>query len=193
MSAVREEDRPDVRELVARAVNSGHLEAREGKIGDVERVAALGRVWTFGAALWRLKYANDHRSYRFALGGLIRAGAREVGIRRSNASAMDLLRRAGVQALREWLLPNCWECGGAGSSFNADRMRLVSVCPVCNGTGARPWTQTARAGALRIDVSAFRNGPWERRLDALCAIIRRTDAEVGARVKRQLGIREPRR
>ena len=170
-------NRPDLRELVARAINARDLSPSFLRETSVDRIGALAFADPLGAALWALKWAGDPRAYERALALLLQRTKRVCG----DVGMRGRLCRA---ALLEWLDDICRNCLGRGL-LTATPTAPVRVCHVCQGTGRRGINEAWRAKQLGIDVTAYRK--WERRYASVQRRI--VDAELQAclDVARQLG------
>lgn len=181
-----EQERPDVREVIGRALLSTHLEAPEHGIGAVHRIAALARAPRMGSAEWRLKLSHDAASWEPTVVWLearleqnMKMPPRQPGQWR--------LRRCCEQALREWLMSLCESCNGAGEVM---RRRLIRErCYPCQGSGERRWSTVERARALGCSVKALERGQMSDWINRAGRILRSADRKTAFKVCEQLGMR----
>jgi len=123
--------------------------------GHVDRITALGIAGIaspIGAALLKAYVANDHHSYCDALGLMTKRVKCNFPYSWKEAVAR--------QALREMLLPFCTSCLGATDESDGNAYLVVQdikvLCPACQGSGKRLWTDTERATGIGVDVRAYR-------------------------------------
>jgi hypothetical protein len=139
------DDRRPIEERVGTALASGDMRQREGAC-DLDKVGALGMIGIksrLADAVYRLKYANEHRCYDDALQGVYGI-ARSLDVREHWRLRRSRLRWMSKRVLDYWLADLCRICLGVkyetvhGSPHLSDR-----VCPMCHGSGknAMPWVK----------------------------------------------------
>lgn len=187
------DERPDVREIIGKAIVSGNLaedQSLQHRIMDVHRVAALASAPLTGSAAWRLKFAHDPKSYKTTVALLARRAAKFLKLPLAKRGEPNrILFRASAQAVREFMYTACLRCGGSGRrTING---ALVVSCDKCGGDGARGWTDAQRASALGLDREVFLK-VWSGRLAKISRLLAEADTGTEAAVRRQLGLRSRR-
>lgn len=160
----------DLRQQIARALNSSDLSPSDLWETDVDRLGALAFAHALGGALWALKWANDARAHPRAVALLSRDSVRVCG--------EPAMRRKLCQvAIDEWLYDICLRCKGRGSVGNRYiGQAVVRQCHACNGSGKRQVSEAWRARELKLERVAYRK--WESRYNAVQRRI--VDAEAQA-------------
>ena len=146
------DERPHIAERVGNALSRGNLRQhdRSGRLltgtSDLDVVAALGVVGIgerLADAVYRLKYANDHKSYYDALQG-VRDLARSMDAKSRWKVRREHLKKMAQHVLDYWLNDSCPTCTGVkyevirGSPHLSDR-----ACKACHGSGKKemPWNR----------------------------------------------------
>ena len=137
------DDRPSIAERVGRTLSRGNLRQREGPC-DLDTVGVLGMVGIterLADAVYRLKYANDHKSYDDALTGVygVAAGLNSRQRWRLKRSALRWMAR---RVLDYWLMDSCLTCTGVGYEVILGTPHLSDrACQECHGSRKRamPW------------------------------------------------------
>ncbi len=150
-------ERPGLREQLARAVNSSDLSPSYLRETDVDRIGALAFADALGAALLALKDAMDARAYPRALALLVRDSRAVCGDRAMRTKLCKL-------ALDEWVFDLCDRCHGRGHLV-ATTVAPGRPCTFCGGSGKRQPSDARRANKLGLDVRAYRK--WETRYNAV--------------------------
>ena len=144
------ENRPSVAERVGSALARGNLRQhdRSGRIlqgrCDIDTIAVLGLVGInekLADAVYRLRYANDHKSYQDALDGVYGI-ARSLAARYRWKANGKRLRAMSRRVLDYWINDGCTLCTGVGYEVIVNSGRLSDrVCPKCLGSRKRamPW------------------------------------------------------
>ena len=93
-------------------------------------------------AIYRVKWANDAKSYKSALQAVLTISKAIRQKRRLNIKPVEPHAEA---VLRYWLIPVCFACFGRKADVIEGTPHLGVACEVCRGTGARayPWSGTA--------------------------------------------------
>lgn len=181
------EDRPGIEERVGRALARGNMRQREGAC-DLDTIAALGMVGIqerIADAVYRLKYANDPRSYHDALAGVYGI-ARSLDIQLRWRMKRRRLHWMAKRVLNFWLNDGCATCTGVGYEVIKGSPHLSDrICRSCAGTRKRvmPWLRRLprrpegkRAGRGRIkrwkDVCRLLNDMMARHRLLLVALER---------------------
>lgn len=137
------EDRPRIEERVGRALARGNMRQREGPCG-LDVITALGLVGIkerLADAVYRLKYANDPKSYAAALAGVYGL-ARSMDARQHWRLKRKRLHLMANRVLDYWLNDGCRVCTGLGYiTVSGTPMLSDHVCLACSGTRkhAMPW------------------------------------------------------
>lgn len=144
------ENRPSVAERVGSALARGNLRQhdRSGRIlqgrCDIDTIAVLGLVGInekLADAVYRLRYANDHKSYQDALDGVYGI-ARSLAARYRWKANGKRLRAMSRRVLDYWINDGCQVCTGVGYEIVLNSARLSDrLCRGCGGTRKRafPW------------------------------------------------------
>lgn len=134
------ENRPDITERVGSALSRGDLRQRE-TMCDLDTITALGLVGVserLADTVYRLKYANDYKSYNDAFDGVYRL-ARVLDVRLRWRSRRSGLRRMVTRVLGYWLNDVCFTCTGLGYEVARGSPHLSDrACKACHGTKKRP-------------------------------------------------------
>lgn len=134
------DDFPRVEERVGRALSRGNLRQREGAC-DLDKVAALGAVGIsepLADAVFRLKYANDPKSYDDALGGMLGL-AHSLDNRHGWRLKRQRTQWMARRVLDYWLADVCLLCTGVGYEVIQGSPHLSDrACPACHGERKRP-------------------------------------------------------
>lgn len=173
-----------LREAVGMALTSSDLGEKDYRETDIDRVAALGKAGKLGRLLWHWKYGGDEHGKQAAFNLLVRRAAKRLKIRHVGEDGRDeyeTLRRACSHVIAEWLSPNCPQCKGAREIVS----KTLTVCPTCEGSGLRRYSDIERATAIHIDVVHYRK-TWDRRVSEITLILAGADAETVAVVRTQL-------
>ncbi len=93
--------------------------------------------------LWRAKYLLEAQAYRDVIEGMI-----EEYKKRYTAETPFIARKCVEQALSEYLGPQCKDCGGSKELMIDQQLKL---CPTCDGSGLRRYTDDQRAGRMKIE------------------------------------------
>lgn len=128
-----------MREQLARASSSGDLESIDGRLGDVERIAAMAFGPRLGSLLIRYRDGGQERWRREAILLVAHRVARKV---RTNS---DLSVKIATQALNEWDMPHCKTCGGSRELMAGD---VRVICQSCNGVGVHRYSDSDRQSAI---------------------------------------------
>lgn len=143
----------------------------------LDRIGALACADPLGAALWRVKWAGDPKSFKVALFLLVKR------VRRPH-EARSVVEKLCATVLREWLEELCRHCMGRGVMVVPGTPIGRHACPVCNGTGVRRPSEQQRAARMRFPVEKYPQ--WERRFRRVELAISRADSSVWATVADQL-------
>jgi hypothetical protein len=133
---MRKEDRPTIAERVGRALARGNLRQRETHC-ELDVITALGVVGInerLSDAVYRLKYANDAKSYDDALRGVygLACSLDRRGRWRYHRAR---LRRMARRILDYWLNDGCHLCTGLGYEVIHGTPHLSDrPCKACHGT-----------------------------------------------------------
>lgn len=142
-----------IREQMAVALTSHNLASSFVRETNVDRLLALAFTDRFGSYLWRLKWANDARSYAPALWLLSRRMYRKCEVR----STIRLLCEV---VLREWIEDVCTTCGGRGT-VDPTPTSVKTPCSVCGGSTLRRHSDLNRMRRMGFSMETYRK--WERR------------------------------
>lgn len=123
-----------MRELLASAVSSSHLESQEFEC-DCDRLGAMAFGPRLGSLLFRIREGGQPKWRREAA---IVLGAR---LRRRVRLDPYLAIKIAAAALLEWERPHCRACNGA-REIQAAHLKIV--CPVCEGVGVHRWSDRER-------------------------------------------------
>lgn len=123
----------------------------------VDVIAASGMADRLGGVLTRLRDNNDPSSYRGAVEAL-----------KAKLPPHQINDRVCRQALLEWLIDKCQDCGGRTTTKAA--RAVVGTCPTCDGTGARRWWDVDRAHALGLSLRDYRRD-WARSVEDVLRLI----------------------
>ena len=126
-----------MRESIATALYQG-LGDEADKDTPITRIAAFAGSTRLGTLLWRVKYANDPKSYRPALLLIVKVLPNHV--------SRPTRTRIADWALKEWLHDMCRDCLGAKYMMVEERK---IICQTCQGLGKHRYTNKERATALR--------------------------------------------
>lgn len=151
----------------------------------LDRIGALACSDPLGAALWRVKWAGDPRSFGTALALLVKR------VRKPH-EARTMVVKLCHAVLQEWLDELCRHCEGRGAMVTPGTPVARHACPVCSGTGVRKPSEQRRAAKLGFAVMTYLR--WEPRFRRVELAIRRADAAVWVQVAAQLerdGARRP--
>lgn len=134
------DDKARIEEQVGRALSRGDLRQRIGP-SDLDKVIALGAVGIterLADAVFRVKYANDHKEFDTALAGVYGL-ARAMDARQRWRYRRRRLMWMSKRVLRYWLMDVCQICTGVRYIPAAGTGRLSDVpCPACHAEGKRP-------------------------------------------------------
>jgi hypothetical protein len=129
-----------VEECVGVALADGDLRQREGPC-DLDKIAALGMVGIeerLADTVFRLKYANDSKSFDDALLGVYGL-ARSLDARNRWRYRRSRLRWMAKRVLRYWLVDVCPLCTGVMYETIGGTPHLSTrTCPQCHGSGKMP-------------------------------------------------------
>lgn len=145
------DERPGIAERVGKALARGDMRqySRAGRVlsgADIDTVGALGLVGIqecLADAVFRLKYANDPRSYDGALAGVCRL-ARSLNTRQRWRYKRKRLHWMAKRVLDYWLNDACRLCTGVGYEVIPGSPHLSDrPCQQCHGTRklAMPWVK----------------------------------------------------
>lgn len=144
----------DVRKLLAVALQATDLSDNPNEETNLDRILALAHADQLGGLLWRLRLANDAKSFRPAVAVLVKRMRRK-------AEPLPMLEKIASCAIMEWLDDLCRTCGGRGNIVPKDSPVATHACTVCEGTGRRRHTDFARGRALGLGPDVARK--WEAR------------------------------
>lgn len=164
------DDRKTLREIVASAIAAGMTN---------DQIAAMAFADRLGCVLWRLKYANDARSYQPALQLVTRR------LRQRKAEGRALLERIAARALYEYLDENCHMCGGRKMVYASGR--AVHTCHECHGTGRKYHHDHERARDLGVPVERYQK--LASRMQRAHEVITNADVFAARDIARQLSSR----
>lgn len=135
----------------------------------IDRIAAFSRASRLGTLLWRLKYGFDASVYQRTADLL--------------ASESHTTTQLAEMLIREWLNPNCEQCGGNCEYLISDK-RIV--CPKCNGLGLKRYSDHARARFMDMTVEDWRkvSNQVKRVMDTLTRAERLVSATMHAELER---------
>lgn len=167
----------DVRKLLATALQSTDLSDNPTEETALDRILALAHADALGSLLWRLRLANDARSFKPAVFILSKRMHRQ-------GEARETREKVATCALMEWLDDLCRTCGGRGNIVPKDIPVATHVCTVCEGTGRRRHTDFARGRALGLGPEAARK--WEGRFAKAHSLISSADRKTWIEVATQL-------
>ena len=140
-------DRPSLQEKVGRALADGNLTQRDEPC-SLDKVLALGLVGMddpITDAIYRLKYANEARSYRDAIRAVL-ALARRLN-RVDNWQMGSKLQAMAMEVLNYWVAPACPACTGRRAQIITGTPHLEDEpCPACYGSGKRPYPWLSQHG-----------------------------------------------
>ena len=143
------EERPTIAERVGKALSRGDMRqySRTGRVlsgADIDTVGALGLVGIqerLADAVYRLKYANDPKSYDSALAGVCGL-ARSLNTRQRWRYNRKRLSWMAKSVLDYWLADGCPTCTGVGYEIIPGTPHLSDrPCQACHGSRKRtmPW------------------------------------------------------
>ena len=151
-------NRPGIDEMVGLALARGDLTPRETNCG-LDKVMALGMVGMeerITDAIFRLKYANDHKAYADA-NKAVTDLARRLNTT-ENWNQGSRLATIATAALNYWLADMCPAC--TGKRDDPDKMGPTSMpmtgtpyldgvtCDACGGSGKRPYPWLREKGRI---------------------------------------------
>ncbi|HQR20061.1 MAG TPA: hypothetical protein PKV98_04300 [Burkholderiaceae bacterium] len=172
----------DVRKLLATALQSTDLSDNPNEETALDRILAMAHADALGSLLWRLRLANDARSFKPAVFLLMKRMRRK-------AEPLPMLEKIASCAIMEWLDDLCRTCGGRGNIVPKDSPVATHACTVCEGTGRRRHTDFARGRALGLGPDVARK--WEARFamahSRIAAADRKTWYEVAEQLERITG------
>ena len=172
----------DVRKLLATALQSTDLSDNPNEETALDRILAMAHADALGSLLWRLRLANDARSFKPAVFLLMKRMRRK-------AEPLPMLEKIASAAIMEWLDDLCRTCGGRGNIVPKDSPVATHACTVCEGTGRRRHTDFARGRALGLGPDVARK--WEARFamahSRIAAADRKTWYEVAEQLERITG------
>ena len=154
----------NLRELVAGALQSSHLEQSAIREAAIDRIGGLAFSDPLGCELWRLM-AYQANAYERVLGLL--------GKRARNVIAVRTMRRkVCVAVTAEFIDQACRTCGGIGYLL-ATSTSAKRLCPTCEGTRQRRYSDLWRARQLGVDVEAYPR--WDRRYSVVSGLLADAD------------------
>lgn len=170
----------DLRKILASAITGSDLSEDVNCETPLDRIGALAFANDLGGTLWRLKYANDHRSYDRALALLSNK------IRQQNkwAGSITMARKICACVLDEWLDEICRQCGGREKIVVEGTPHARHACPSCSGTGMRQPSAQTRMSRLSLSATAY--AKWEPRFSKVHQKIVEADDLAWASVASQL-------
>ena len=158
---------PNLRELVSAALDSGDLSQSVIRETAIDRIGGMAFADALGAELWRL-LSNQAEAYPRVV-ALLGKRARPV------VAVSGMRRKIAVAVVHEYVDSACRTCHGAGY-LPASPVAVRRLCPTCEGSLKRRYTDTWRAQQLQLDIDNYRK--WDRRYAVVVQIL--ADADRGA-------------
>jgi hypothetical protein len=155
-----------LREIAGRSCVSSNLGMADWSERDIDRVAAMGsagRVSPLGVDVFRWLYSQDPYAATRVLAQLSRT------IREKHPMPASFADGIAKQAMREFGDQLCPTCAGRKEEVLANGVKVV--CPRCEGTGLRRYSNGARLRGAGFDEStnyrAVVHKPLEFAIDTL--------------------------
>lgn len=129
-------DIPTIEERTGRSMAKGRVD---------NPILAIGMVSVSEEAadsLYRLKWANDPKSYKDGVKAVLTIANRIREKRRLNINPIEPYAE---EVLRYWLAPVCPACFGRKADVIEGTPHLGVACEVCRGTGTRGYTWSGTA------------------------------------------------
>lgn len=170
-----DEGPPTIQERIARATRSNHLEHKDRPC-DIDKIGALGMAGidnAISSAVFRLKYSNDAKFYKPALGAVTEVSKR-LGKRFGWLGSAAQFAALNKAALDFWLNDSCMSCEGRGyltvlgTPFLSD-----DACTACYGSTRRP-------------KPAMDTKEWDGRFNLLLSHIEQMERRAGSEVMARL-------
>lgn len=164
-----------LQEAMSATISRGDLKQSPLVETGADRMGALGRADSLGAALWRVIADLDVKA-------LIQAAillARRV---RRGRESWDTVQRMTGLVVREWLDSQCSKCGGRG--YTVAESLAQHACTLCDGTGRRRHSDAERCRGMNMDRKTY--AAWEPRFAAAHAALADANVRVRRDVSRQL-------
>lgn len=196
-------DQITLQEKISGAVDSSDLTHFAHKTCDADLLRAMALSNPLGAALLRLKAANDHKSHAECLALLKRETMRMLDKSRGARYRLDrkLAGMACQHVLREHIFDICPVCTGAQYGLKERRMgerRKESVdvpdrrkadrrfvCPECNGTNKARQSDLLRRQELGVSREEYL-AAWEQLYKDIHNIINCADAACDRELRRRM-------
>jgi len=146
-----------MRESVATAINSSHLEEKEWET-SIDKIKALGYTAKYspvGVEAIHLIDSLQPKAYKQVVYLL----AKKATVRFSIKAPREMTDRMCHQVIKEAAFQFCHSCAGRKELKAGER---VITCHSCQGSGLHRHTDLERAQALQIPLEAYRKH-WIRR------------------------------
>lgn len=153
-----------MREALAHAINSSHLEEKEWET-SIDKIKALGyaaRLTPVGVEAIHLIDSLQPKSYQ----QLIYLLAKKAQGKFNKQANREMTIRMCHQVIRESAFKFCHVCAGRKELKAGER---VITCHSCQGSGLHRHTDIERAQALQIPLEAYQKH-WVRRFQTVEAI-----------------------
>jgi len=157
----------NLRELVSAALDSGDLSQSVIRETAIDRIGGMAFADVLGAELWRL-LSNQQEAYPRVV-AILGKRARPV------VAAGGIRRKIAVAVVHEYVDSACRTCHGTGH-LAATPTAVARLCPTCEGSLKRRYSDTWRAQQLELDIDSYRK--WDRRYALVVQIL--ADADRGA-------------
>lgn len=109
----------------------------------VDVVGAAGRCDATGIDLWKLAYGLQGSAYHRLKRDVLKAF-------QARYPREQLAERVVEQAIHEFCGPQCSDCTGTGKVGALDLDAPQAICPACNGTRIRHYSDVTRAAMMAI-------------------------------------------
>ena len=118
------------------------LEWTEERERAIDRVAAAGRAAPLGLLIWKARYQLESKAYQAAIKLLTTRYLEHY-----RAESPETAGKAVEQCFSEFMGPACSGCNGA-KELVSENLRVV--CPTCQGSGIRRYSDTERSGRMKL-------------------------------------------
>ncbi len=109
----------------------------------IDRVAAGSAALRLGVNLWRAKYLLEAQAYHDVIDGMVRRY-----LERYDKEKPEVARKLVEQVFSEFMGPQCKDCGGSKELIIDQQLKL---CPTCDGSGLRRYSDYHRATCMQIE------------------------------------------
>jgi hypothetical protein len=153
-----------MRESLASAINSSHLEEKEWET-SIDKIKALGytaKEYAIGIDAIHLIDSLQPQAYKQIIYLLARKANAKFSIKAPRSMTIKICN----QVIKETAFPQCRTCDGRGEARNDEQ---VITCPSCQGSRMHRHSDIERAQALQIPLEAY-SKHWARRFQIVQGI-----------------------